>query len=291
MASNLQGNEFDLPGVPWVCYISWTGVSFHGTYWHNNYGTPQSHGCINLTPEAAKWIYRWFWAKCARWWGLRRVGLWDACNGLQVKDLKMKGMKLSVNHIKSITSFKKALVIFIFVFFSDVGANQLHPDRLAYSGRNCNRTSPVVTQVITQIILPLQFPETPAATKLSPLSHHSLAYFWSDFSTDLFPARKIVWLHGARWWCGNGVVGWWDRMESVLDKDLSTDTIIAYAQRDRSLRIVNGPLVQRGWIVWLVRMADGTIGYTPKEMGIRIGLANIRITHFSWWIIGVTAYE
>ncbi len=59
MASNLQGNEFDLPGVPWVCYISWTGVSFHGTYWHNNYGTPQSHGCINLTPQAAKWIYRW----------------------------------------------------------------------------------------------------------------------------------------------------------------------------------------------------------------------------------------
>ncbi len=59
MASDLQGNAFDLPGVPWVCYISWTGVSFHGTYWHNNYGTPQSHGCINLMPEAAKWIYRW----------------------------------------------------------------------------------------------------------------------------------------------------------------------------------------------------------------------------------------
>ncbi len=59
MASNLEGNGFDLPGVPWVCYISWTGVSVHGTYWHHNYGTPQSHGCINLPPEAAKWIYRW----------------------------------------------------------------------------------------------------------------------------------------------------------------------------------------------------------------------------------------
>jgi len=59
MASNLEGNQFDLPGVPWVCYISWTGVSFHGTYWHHNYGTPQSHGCINLLPEAAKWVYRW----------------------------------------------------------------------------------------------------------------------------------------------------------------------------------------------------------------------------------------
>lgn len=59
MASNIPGSAFDLPGVPWVCYISWTGVSFHGTYWHHNYGSPQSHGCINLTPEAAKWVYRW----------------------------------------------------------------------------------------------------------------------------------------------------------------------------------------------------------------------------------------
>lgn len=59
MSSSAEGSEFDLPGVPWVCYISWTGVSLHGTYWHNNYGTPQSHGCINLDPVAAKWLYRW----------------------------------------------------------------------------------------------------------------------------------------------------------------------------------------------------------------------------------------
>lgn len=59
MAAELDTDFFDLPGVPWVCYIFWTGVSFHGTYWHRNYGTPQSHGCINLTPDAAKWVYRW----------------------------------------------------------------------------------------------------------------------------------------------------------------------------------------------------------------------------------------
>ena len=56
---NLAYNGFDLPGVPWVTYITESGVSFHGTYWHNNYGRPRSHGCINLTPQAAKWIYRW----------------------------------------------------------------------------------------------------------------------------------------------------------------------------------------------------------------------------------------
>lgn len=59
MANTFGSNTFDLPGVPWVSYISWTGVSFHGTYWHNNYGTPQSHGCINLSPKDALWLYRW----------------------------------------------------------------------------------------------------------------------------------------------------------------------------------------------------------------------------------------
>jgi hypothetical protein len=50
---------FDLPGVPWVSYFHWWGVSIHGTYWHNDYGRPRSHGCINLLPATAKWIYRW----------------------------------------------------------------------------------------------------------------------------------------------------------------------------------------------------------------------------------------
>ncbi len=56
---NLAYNGFDLPGVPWVVYINESGVSFHGTYWHNDYGTPRSHGCINLSPKAAKWLYLW----------------------------------------------------------------------------------------------------------------------------------------------------------------------------------------------------------------------------------------
>ena len=50
---------YDLPGVPWVSYITDSGISFHGTYWHNDYGRPHSHGCINLPSETANWIYRW----------------------------------------------------------------------------------------------------------------------------------------------------------------------------------------------------------------------------------------
>jgi hypothetical protein len=53
------GVGYDLPGVPWVSFFTSTGVSFHGTYWHNDYGKPRSHGCVNLRPQDAKFIYRW----------------------------------------------------------------------------------------------------------------------------------------------------------------------------------------------------------------------------------------
>jgi hypothetical protein len=50
---------YNLPGVPWVNYFNLLGDALHGVYWHNDYGTPRSHGCVNLTPQAAKWIFRW----------------------------------------------------------------------------------------------------------------------------------------------------------------------------------------------------------------------------------------
>ncbi len=53
------GHGYDLPGVPWVSFFTGTGDSFHGTYWHNDYGRPRSHGCVNLTPADAKFLYRW----------------------------------------------------------------------------------------------------------------------------------------------------------------------------------------------------------------------------------------
>jgi len=58
-AGNLAFNGYDLPGVPWVSYFTESGISIHGTYWHNDFGKPRSHGCVNLSPQAAKWVFRW----------------------------------------------------------------------------------------------------------------------------------------------------------------------------------------------------------------------------------------
>lgn len=50
---------YELPGVPWVSFFHETGVAFHGTYWHSDFGRPRSHGCINMRTDEAKWLYRW----------------------------------------------------------------------------------------------------------------------------------------------------------------------------------------------------------------------------------------
>lgn len=52
------GFNYVLPGVPYVMYF-YRGFALHGTYWHNNFGTPMSHGCVNLPTPAAQWIYNW----------------------------------------------------------------------------------------------------------------------------------------------------------------------------------------------------------------------------------------
>ncbi|MEW6028012.1 MAG: L,D-transpeptidase [Chloroflexota bacterium] len=58
-----QGDDelsiYDLPGVPWVSFFTGLGHAFHGTYWHNDFGKPRSHGCVNLPNSAAKFLYRW----------------------------------------------------------------------------------------------------------------------------------------------------------------------------------------------------------------------------------------
>ena len=49
----------DYTAVPWTCFITGEGVAVHSCYWHNDFGVPRSHGCINVAPDDAKWVFRW----------------------------------------------------------------------------------------------------------------------------------------------------------------------------------------------------------------------------------------
>ncbi len=57
-SQRMRGPGYDLPGVPYVMYF-YKGYALHGTYWHNNFGVPMSHGCINMPTPEAEWAFNW----------------------------------------------------------------------------------------------------------------------------------------------------------------------------------------------------------------------------------------
>lgn len=57
--SRLADDVIPLVGVPWCSFFTQEGHAFHGTYWHENFGLPMSHGCVNMRNEDALWLFRW----------------------------------------------------------------------------------------------------------------------------------------------------------------------------------------------------------------------------------------
>jgi lipoprotein-anchoring transpeptidase ErfK/SrfK len=57
-ATDMAGPGYYLPDVPYTMYFH-AGYAVHGTYWHDNFGQPMSHGCVNLRTEDAKWLFNW----------------------------------------------------------------------------------------------------------------------------------------------------------------------------------------------------------------------------------------
>lgn len=49
---------YDVEEVPWVLFY-FRGYAAHGAYWHNDFGRVRSHGCTNLAPLDARWLYEW----------------------------------------------------------------------------------------------------------------------------------------------------------------------------------------------------------------------------------------
>jgi lipoprotein-anchoring transpeptidase ErfK/SrfK len=60
---HMQGGStesgWDTLAIPWTTLFVGEGVAIHSVFWHNDFGTPRSHGCVNTAPEDAKWVFRW----------------------------------------------------------------------------------------------------------------------------------------------------------------------------------------------------------------------------------------
>ena len=57
-ATHMSGPGYSLPNVPWTMFFH-RGYAIHGAYWHNNFGRPMSHGCVNMRISDSKWLYNW----------------------------------------------------------------------------------------------------------------------------------------------------------------------------------------------------------------------------------------
>lgn len=53
-----RGGEYEAESVPWVVYFK-PRFAFHSAYWHDGFGDRASHGCVNLSPADAKWLFEW----------------------------------------------------------------------------------------------------------------------------------------------------------------------------------------------------------------------------------------
>ena len=59
MTGGTTGGGWDLAGIGWTTLFEGSGIAFHSTFWHNNFGERMSRGCVNMTPEGARFIFRW----------------------------------------------------------------------------------------------------------------------------------------------------------------------------------------------------------------------------------------
>ncbi|OIP57601.1 MAG: hypothetical protein COX79_01300 [Candidatus Levybacteria bacterium CG_4_10_14_0_2_um_filter_36_16] len=58
MAGGVGADAYSLPNVPYVMYF-FHDFGFHGAYWHNNFGHPMSHGCVNMRIVDARDLFNW----------------------------------------------------------------------------------------------------------------------------------------------------------------------------------------------------------------------------------------
>jgi hypothetical protein len=59
MEGTISDEYYRVEDVPWVMYFDYQGNAIHGAYWHNNFGYPMSHGCVNVPLDVAEFLYGW----------------------------------------------------------------------------------------------------------------------------------------------------------------------------------------------------------------------------------------
>jgi len=58
MRFHTRRGQYEAEAVPWIVYFK-PRYALHTAYWHDGFGDRASHGCVNLSPADARWIFEW----------------------------------------------------------------------------------------------------------------------------------------------------------------------------------------------------------------------------------------
>jgi lipoprotein-anchoring transpeptidase ErfK/SrfK len=72
-----DAGRYEVAEVPWTLYY-WGSYALHGAYWHDDFGNVRSHGCTNIPPRDARWLFYWSEPDLPRGWHATfgRLGPW-----------------------------------------------------------------------------------------------------------------------------------------------------------------------------------------------------------------------
>ncbi|MGH2582571.1 MAG: L,D-transpeptidase [Anaerolineales bacterium] len=85
MEGGSTGGGYDLSGISWATFIATGGIAVHSTYWHNNFGERTSAGCVNASPEDARFVFRWSNPEVPYYPGTRQLSASDQFAGTRVR--------------------------------------------------------------------------------------------------------------------------------------------------------------------------------------------------------------
>lgn len=176
---------------------------------------------------------------------------------------------LKIDRQPRLQAGRTVLILFLVALIPLVSACRFEPPRIVWEEDTPTPQVLVVTQVVTEVVTPTppaQIPPTIAPTN-TPVPEPTATPTWSMVDAPIYyPLKDCV---ASRLHVGDramvSLVGGPNGIRYGLD--MHYDTIAVYAQPGDILEIVGGPWCSHGLLVWMVRTADGFVGYTPEGDG------------------------
>lgn len=147
-------------------------------------------------------------------------------------------------------------------------ACRIEPPKIVFTEETQEVTQPiaVITAVITEVITPTPAPVTPTIPPTATSAPTATPTFDPLSAPIYYPLEDCV---ASRLHVGDQAMVTYGGGPNGIryGLDIHYDTVVTYAEEGQILEIVAGPWCSQGWIVWMVRTADGIVGYTPEGDG------------------------